>query len=126
MLKVERDELVSAVKKLKSEGFDYLVKITGVDYSDHLEAIYILRNFETMKDGVLEVSLSASDPWVHTLIGVHPSADWYERELYEMFGISIRGRKAQRLLLEKWDGTDPPLRKSFAWNAQYRTEEDKK
>ena len=32
-----------------------------------------------------------------------------------MFGIEIKGRKAKRLLLEKWNGVDAPLRKSFVW-----------
>ena len=49
------------------------------------------------------------------MIGVYKAADWHERELSEMFGIEIKGRKVKRLLLEKWNGVDAPLRKSFAW-----------
>jgi NADH:ubiquinone oxidoreductase subunit C len=39
-----------------------------------------------------------------------------------MFGIEIRGRDAKRLLLEKWDGKEFPLRKSFRWNADYKSD----
>lgn len=125
-MKIERENLMSTISRMKSEGFDYLVKITAVDYSDHIDAIYILRNFESSKDEIVETSLNPSDLWLPTIINMHRSADWYERELSEMFGIEIKGRNAPRLLLEKWDGTDPPLRKSFSWGTKYRTKDDDK
>jgi NADH-quinone oxidoreductase subunit C len=124
-LKVERDNLVEHVQEMKKGGFDYLVKITAVDYSDHLEAIYILRNLKERKDEVLEVPIPNKDPWIQTIIHVYKAADWYEREMFEMFGIEVKGRQVRRLLLEKWDGIDPPLRKSFVWDAPYRTDEMK-
>ncbi len=120
-MKAERDGLPATLSRMKSAGFDYLVKITAVDYVDHVDVIYLLRNLEPIKDEIVEVTLSTSDLWLPSVENVHKSADWYERELSEMFGIEIRGRKAPRLLLEKWDGTDPPLRKSFAWDAPYKT-----
>ena len=49
------------------------------------------------------------------MVGVYKAADWYEREMSEMFGIKIKGRRVKRLLLEKWNGSDFPLRKSFVW-----------
>ncbi len=125
-MKVDRNSLIATLGKMKGEGFDYLVKITAVDYPDHVDSIYIIRNPETSKDEILEVTLAQADLWLPTVINVHPSADWYERELSEMFGITIKGRNAPRLLLEKWDGADPPLRKSFTWYAPYRTNDDKK
>lgn len=125
-MKAERDSLVETVSKMKSEGFSYLVKITAVDYVDHIDSIYILRNIDSRKDEILEVTLLPSDLLVPTIMGIHESADWYEREMSEMFGIEIRGRKAPRLLLEKWDGVDPPLRKSFTWYAPYKTKDDPK
>ena len=111
---------------MKSSGFDYLVKITAVDYVDHVDAVYILRNLESAKDEIVEVTLNASDLWLPSVANIHKSADWYERELSEMFGIEIKDRKAPRLLLEKWDGIDPPLRKSFIWDAPYKVSGDKK
>ncbi|MCL4364935.1 MAG: NADH-quinone oxidoreductase subunit C [Candidatus Marsarchaeota archaeon] len=124
-MKVDRDALVATVSRMKSEGFDYLVKVTAVDYADHIDVLYILRNTDTSKDEILEVMLDPEDLRIHTIINIHKSADWYEREMSEMFGIGILGRNAPRLLLEKWDGVDPPLRKVFAWNAAYKTKEDK-
>lgn len=123
-MKVDRDKLLAVISKMHLEGYDYLVKITAVDYNDHIDVIYILRNFEKPQDEVLEVTLSPSDLWVPTLIHIHSSADWYEREMSEMFGIDIYGRKMLRLLLEKWDGAEPPFRKSFSWYEPYKTNDD--
>ncbi len=122
-MKVERNKLQDTISKMKHKGYTYLVKITAVDYTDHLDAIYIIRNIDEKKDEILEVALSPNDAWVQTIIDFHKSADWYEREMAEMFGIEIKGRNAPRLLLEKWDGIDPPLRTTFQWNATYRTKD---
>lgn len=122
-MKIDRDQLQVTVSTMKHDGYDYLVKITAVDYGDRLEAIYILRSIAHKKDQILEVTINPKDAWVNTIMDIHKSADWYEREMCEMFGIEIRGRSAKRLLLEKWDGIDPPLRKSFQWNMPYRTDE---
>ncbi len=118
-MKIEREDLEETVSLMKSKGFDYLVKITAVDYSDHLDAIYILRNMDENRDEIIEFSMDPADLWVPTIMKHHISADWYERELGEMFGIEIRGRKAKRLLLEKWDGKASPLRKNFKWAEPY-------
>ncbi|MDE1847284.1 MAG: NADH-quinone oxidoreductase subunit C, partial [Candidatus Micrarchaeota archaeon] len=106
------------------EGYTYLVKITAADYTDHLEVLYFIRNFEKNDDEIIRFDLSVKDLRVPTVIDIFTAADWYERELGEMFGIKIEGRDAKRLLLEKWDGKDAPLRKSFAWAAPYESMKD--
>lgn len=120
-MKIERSELAAKVSEMKKDGFDYLVKITAVDYVDHVDVIYMLRNLEKPSDETLEVDLDPADLWVPTMMPYHASADWYERELREMFGIEIKGRKAKRLLLEKWDGKGNPLRKNFRWAEPYES-----
>jgi NADH-quinone oxidoreductase subunit C len=120
-LKSERKELLHKLEELKHEGYDYLVKITAVDYEKSVQAIYFIRDMKANKDQTVEVDLEYKDAWLPTAMDIYPAADWYERELMEMFGIEIKGRIAKRLLLEKWDGIDPPFRKSFQWNTEYRT-----
>ncbi len=107
---------------MKNEGFDYLKGITAVDYNDHLEVVYILFNTKSKKQEIITVNLKGENS-IHSVIKLYRSADWLERELSEMFGIEILGRKAPRLLLEKWNGVDPPLRKSFAWGKDYKRQE---
>jgi len=106
---------------MKSKGYDYLKKITAVDYTDHLEAVYIIYNTTEKKEDVIKAELPSQNPSIDTIIHIYKAADWYEREMSEMFGIKITGRKTKRLLLEKWNGSEAPLRKSFVWgNPNYK------
>ena len=117
-MKIDKSEILNACREAKNNGFDYLVKITAVDYSDHIDVIYFLRNMEKNSDVMIEATLDNENPSVPSIMGIYKAADWYERELSEMFGIAIEGRKVSRLLLEKWEGTKPPLRKSFMWGKE--------
>ena len=118
-MKVEREELGRNISAAKREGYTYLSKITAVDYVNYVDVIYFLRNLNDGKEVEFEVPLDPSDLWIHSIMKQFPAADWYERELEEMFGVKIRGRNAERLILEKWDGAEYPLRKSFEWGKDY-------
>ena len=118
MLEIQGEALAKTLEGLKSDGYDYLEKITAVDYGTHLEVLYMLYNTLTYTREIVKVSLPSEKPSVETVIGLYAAADWYERELSEMFGINIKGRKARRLLLEEWNGVEAPLRKSFAWGKE--------
>ncbi len=120
-LKIKREELLQKIGEMKASGYSYLVKITAVDYVDHLTALYFIRDIDKNKEETLEIDLVPTDLWLPTIIKEHTSADWYEREMSEMFDIKIKGRKAGRLLLERWDGTQGPLRKGFAWGEDYKS-----
>ena len=122
-MKIKREELLQKIGEMKASGYSYLVKITAVDYVDHLKALYFIRDIDKNKDETLEIDLVSTDLWLPTIIKAHTSADWYEREMSEMFGIKIIGGNGERLLLEEWNGTDPPLRKSFAWGKEYKRRE---
>jgi NADH-quinone oxidoreductase subunit C len=111
---------VKTCEVYKEKGFDYLKKITAVDYIDHLEIVYLIYNISTKKDEIIKTKIGVENPSVDTVIDIYRAADWYEREMSEMFGITIKGRKTNRLLLELWNGTEPPLRKSFIWGKDYK------
>ena len=116
---IQPEDLAKTCADLKAKGFDYLKKITAVDRNDHVEVVYLFYSTADRKDEIIIAKLPPENPEVHTIMKMYPAADWYERELSEMFGISIKGRKADRLLLELWNGKDAPLRKSFAWGKEY-------
>lgn len=123
-MKIKSEELLETIETKKREGYSYLVKITAVDYKDRLEAIYFLRNLENSKEEDIRVDLPSKNPTLPSLMHIFMAADWYERELSEMFDIRITGRNAKRLLLEKWDGKEGPLKKSFVWGKPYEGMEE--
>ncbi|MGB9732566.1 MAG: NADH-quinone oxidoreductase subunit C [Candidatus Micrarchaeia archaeon] len=118
-MKIKKEELLEKMKENFKNGYNYLVKITAVDYNDHIEVIYFLRNMENRKEENIRVDLKEGER-LPTIIDIFKAADFYERELSDMFGIEIEGRIAKRLLLEKWDGVDAPLRKKFEWGSAYK------
>ena len=108
---------------MKAKGFDYLKKITAVDYGDRIEVVYIIYDTEKRQEGTVMVKLDPKNPSIDSVMHIYKAADWYEREMQEMFGVKIIGRDAKRLLLEEWNGSDPPLRKSSAWGKEYKKAE---
>ena len=119
---MKKEQLLKTLDELKTNGYDYLKDVTAVDYVTYLEVVYILYNIKLSREEIVKVQLDPKNPKTHTIMDKFPAADWYEREMSEMFGIGIVGRRAKRLLLEEWNGISPPLRKSFAWGKDYEKE----
>ncbi|MGC8662174.1 MAG: NADH-quinone oxidoreductase subunit C [Candidatus Micrarchaeia archaeon] len=117
-MKIKKEDLREQLKEAQKEGFDYLTKITATDYINYLEIIYFIRNMENKKEINIKVEIK-NDESIPSIVDIYKAADFYERELSEMFGIEIEGRKVKKLLLEKWDGKEAPLRKSFIWGSEY-------
>ncbi len=95
-------------------GFDYLSNVTGVDRGERFEVVYHL--YSTVRGGGPLV-LKVSGPWeraeVPSLVSIWPSAEFQEREIYDLLGISFSGHPDLRRIL-LWDGfPGHPLRKAF-------------
>jgi NADH-quinone oxidoreductase subunit C len=115
---VKSDALPAVVEYLKTtEGlkFDYLNYITAVDYYNYFEVVYMLTSLEFNRSVVLKVRCYTRDnPTVPSLTGIYQGADWQEREVYDLMGITFEGHpNLKRIFL--WEGfTGHPLRKD--WN----------
>ena len=121
-----RPEIVVAPEKIREValflrdqlGFDHPNGVSGVDYNREarFEIVYhtsSLANGE-MRDLVLvvKVSIPRTDPKVTSLVSIWPGVENFERETFEMFGITFEGhpRLEKLFLTDNWDGP-PPLRK---------------
>lgn len=111
ILKVAKENLVELVKELKEQGFVHLSLITGVDRKDKLEVVYHLHNLE--KNEYIAVKTETLDERVPSITSIYKSADWDEREQYDLMGIVFEGHpNLKRLFLpESWVGH--PLRKNY-------------
>ncbi len=106
--------VIPSLEFLKLEAdFDYLVDITAVDYPqrpERFDLVYILYSFaRNERIRVKARILEGYKP--RTAVGVHLTANWLEREVFDMFGIEFAGHPDMRriLLPEEWEGH--PLRK---------------
>lgn len=97
-------------------GFDYLVDISSVDNfgeEPRFEIVYELYSYAHHIHLRIKARLPEDDPVVDTVSGLWPTADWHEREVYDMMGIRFEGHPDLRRIL-MWDGYPyHPLRKDF-------------
>ena len=116
---VMRDDLPAIARSLRDRpdlAFNLLAEITAVDFwprEPRFELVYILVSIPNRLRLRMKVRLSGADPHVATMSGVWPAANWLEREVWDLFGISFDGHPDPRRLLmpEDWEGY--PLRKDY-------------
>jgi NADH-quinone oxidoreductase subunit C len=116
-LTAKPEALDSILGFLKLEaGFDYLVDITAVDRPDRperFELIYVLYSFS--RNQRIRIKTNVADGvQPPTAVPVHATANWLEREVFDMFGIEFAGHPDMRRILmpEEWQGY--PLRKDYS------------
>lgn len=116
---VDRDRIVEVCRAFKDDGYDYLVDLTGLDYSKYpnhtglrFSVAYTLYSFGKNARIRLRVWTDEKSP-VPSVSSVWKTANWHERETYDMFGIEFAGHpNLERILM--WEGFNGfPLRKDF-------------
>lgn len=101
-----------------AQRFDYLTDITAVEYRDAerpLEVVYQLRSLARRVDLRVKIALDPDGPLsVASVTDIWKGAEWLEREVWDMFGVTFRGHGDLRRIL-MWEGYSEghPLRKSF-------------
>jgi NADH-quinone oxidoreductase subunit C len=124
---VARERLLEAMRWLKEtpgQSFNYLVDVTAVEYRDRerpLEVVYFLRSLERRVDIRIKVELdSAGELAVDSVFSLWRGADWLEREVFDMFGITFRGHPdLRRILMWETYAEGYPLRKSFPLRGRF-------
>ncbi len=99
-----------------AQAFEILLDITAIDREQSdgvIEVIYVLRSLSLPKRALLKVRVRAADPRLPSATDLWPSANWAEREVYDMFGVQFEGHPGlcRILMYEEFEGY--PLRKSY-------------
>ena len=118
-------EVLQFLKNAAIPRFQRLDDLTAVDESARREEhkypdytlVYQLLSFEAAGRVRLKVPLAGSDPEAQSITDLWPSADWYEREVFDMFGIRFAGHPRLRRILMPHDWEGHPLRKSYPGRA---------
>ncbi len=106
--------LTDAARMLHDDlGFELLTCVSGVDMVDHQEAIYHFRSYADNWLLQVRVQVPNERPEIPSLVGLYPSANWLEREVYDLSGIVFTGHPDLRRILLDDDFEGYPLRKGF-------------
>jgi NADH-quinone oxidoreductase subunit C len=116
---VDRDALVEIctfARDTEELEFDRLSDLSGMDYwpdEPRFAVNYQLYSLERSTDLRLKVYVPGDDPVLPTVTGVWPVANWWEREVIDMFGLTFTGHPDPRRILLPFDWTGHPLRKDY-------------
>lgn len=112
--------LYDVLECLKEEcQFDFLVDICGIDYLNYPNAVdrfgvvYALANSETAERLFVKTFVNDPDPVLPSVTSLWKGADWMEREVYDMFGITFTNHPDLRRILLPAEFTSYPLRKDY-------------
>jgi len=104
-------------QQLRSEDdlfFDFLFCLTCIDWKTHLAMVYHLDSTRYHHNIVVRVKIDAAKPQIATVSDIWQTANFHEREVYELFGVNFLDHPDLRLLIlpDGWEGKNP-LRKDF-------------
>ena len=94
--------------------FNYLFCLTCIDWKTHLTMVYHLTSTTHRHNMVVKVKLDRANPEIETISHIWRTAEFHEREVYEMFGVNFQHHPDLRLLIlpDGWEGKNP-MRKDF-------------
>lgn len=121
---IKRDSLLKIAKFLKNDkGFDFnvLMDLTAVDglwmkWNPRFEMVYHFYSMKLNHRLRIKIRLDEKDAQVPTLSNIWPIANWFEREVWDMFGIKFEGHPNLKRILMYEEFTGHPLRKDYPIN----------
>jgi len=117
-INIDKDFIISTLKDLKENSnfqFDQLIDLTAIDYPSRekrFDIVYILLSMTKNNRIIVKTSLSLDDN-IESITSIHRSANWYERECYDLFGIKFMNHPDLRRIMTDYNFEGHPLRKDF-------------
>ena len=113
---VVSENIVAACQAVKAAGYNFFEDLTAVDWYPQEPRFQLSYHIvsHTLKQRIrVAVQLGSTDPTVSSITSVWPSANFYEREVFDLFGINFPGhpRLTRIMMPENWEGH--PLRKDY-------------
>ena len=134
LVEIDEKDLLDVIQFLKSKEnckFRQLIDIAGVDYPEEekrFELVYLLLSHEHNNRIKISVKFNSSQS-INSITKIFPSANWMEREVFDMYGIKFKNHPDLRRILTDYGFKGYPLRKDFpltGFNEVRYSEKDKK
>jgi NADH-quinone oxidoreductase subunit C len=116
-MNIDATNWLSFAQQLRNDNslqFDYLFCLTCIDWKTHLTMVYHLSSTVYRHNIVVKTKLDRNNPATESVSHIWRTADFHEREVYEMFGVNFLNHPDLRLLIlpDGWEGKNP-MRKDF-------------
>jgi NADH-quinone oxidoreductase subunit C len=115
-LTAKREDILAVLQHLRDiEGFSSFVDVCGVDYPERSQRFEVVYHLLSMSENIrirVKVSTDEDTP-VASACALWPAADWFEREVFDMYGILFSGHPDLRRILTDYGFDGYPLRKDF-------------
>ena len=113
---INPNDLLKTCEFLKTErlfNYEMLLAVIGLDCFDHFEVLYSFYSVKNNKKLFLKTILPKEQPYIESLCGLYSSANWHERECFDLLGINFLNHpKMERILMPK-DWIGHPLLKNY-------------
>jgi len=119
---IDREAALAVFEALRDSSelaFNFLMDVTAVDYlgrNPRFEVVYHLYSMTHNQRLRVKIRVLEQDAWVHSLVGLWKSANWLEREAWDMFGIRFIGHPDLRRILLYEEFVGHPLRKDYPFD----------
>ena len=116
---LDREAIVNACQMLRDDpelDFNFLAALTAVDYwpsEPRFKIVYQLYSLANKEFIGLRAQLSNESPEISTIESIYPNANWHEREVFDMFGVTFKDHSDQRRIIMPYDWVGHPLRKDY-------------
>ena len=110
---VNKSSLFNLFKYLKEAGYDHLSCITGIDYNDEFEIVYHLYSYSLKNLLTIKTRVNRKNPRLKSITKLYNSANWHEREIFDLLGIRFDGHPNMRRIFLSDTFKGHPLRKDY-------------
>ena len=112
-IRVIPKDIYKASELIKSNNFDLLISVTAVDHINYFECVYHFYSTNKKEKIIIKSHINRQVPDIKSISELYTTANWHEREVYDMFGIHfLKHSNLKRILLpQDWIGH--PLRKDY-------------
>jgi NADH-quinone oxidoreductase subunit C len=112
---IRRERSYDVLAALKEMGFEYLNCISSVDWiaAGELEAVYNLSSLAGTTKALVRVRVPREEPVIQSVVPLWSTANWHEREAYDLMGIWFDSHPDLRRILTSEDWVGHPLRKDY-------------
>ena len=121
---VDREGVIEVCRFLRDEEdlkFEVLSDLTALDLpkENKIQVVYHLYSYSRRHQIILKADLSREAPCIATVEGIWKGANWLEREVYDLFGVTFEGHSDLRRIMLPEDWVGHPLRKDYVEQEEY-------